>query len=77
MTERGAQSLPMDRLAAALASITAWRLNPEKSVPCPVCGASVLQIVDQSSRPYAEWYALRCPSCGLDHTLNIPLLPPM
>jgi len=34
-------------------------------------------IIDRSARPYAEWYALSCRSCGLDETLHIPLGPPV
>lgn len=59
-----------------MASITAWRLAPDMPATCPVCATAGLQIVDQSARPYAEWYALSCSACDLRHTLHIPLAPP-
>lgn len=68
--------LPPDRIGAALASVSAWRLEPDAPVACPVCGADGLTILDQSARPFAEWYALACPACGLADTLHIPLAPP-
>jgi hypothetical protein len=71
------QTLPPEKMGTALASISAWRLDPEQSVVCPVCSAAGLAIIDQSSRPYAEWYALSCSQCGLDATVHIPLGPPM
>jgi hypothetical protein len=64
-------------MGAALASITAWRIDPEKPVACPVCSALGLHVIDQSARPYAEWYALSCTSCGLEATVHIPLGPPV
>ena len=72
-----AQPLPPSKLGAALASISAWRIEPEQAVACPVCGAFTLAIIDQSARPYAEWYALACASCGLEATVHIPLAPPI
>ena len=60
----------------ALAAVAAWRANPKAAVACPRCGREGLAIVDRSARPYAEWYALSCSSCGLDVTLHIPLTPP-
>jgi hypothetical protein len=71
------QALPPEKMGAALASISAWRLDSEKPVKCPVCSAAGLTIIDQSSRPYAEWYALSCAACGLVATVHIPLGPPM
>lgn len=71
------QDLPADKVATALAAITVWRLDPDQPVTCPACGALGMTIIDQSARPYAEWYALSCMACGLDHTLNIPLAPPI
>jgi predicted RNA-binding Zn-ribbon protein involved in translation (DUF1610 family) len=70
------QSLPPERIKVALAVISAWRLAPDAAAMCPVCGAAGLTIADRSARPYAEWYELRCPACGLDHMLHIPLAPP-
>jgi hypothetical protein len=72
-----AHALPPEKMGAALTSISAWRLDSEKPVACPVCSAVGLTIIDQSSRPYAEWYALSCQQCGLDATVHIPLGPPM
>ncbi len=72
-----ANALPPERLPRALAVINAWRAAPEAPVSCPVCGTLGLTIIDQSARPYAEWYQLNCGSCGLAHTLNIPLGPPV
>ena len=76
--ERRAMSnpLPPERLPAALAFISAWRFNPEQPAVCPVCSAAGLNIIDRSARPYAEWYALICRACDLDHTIHIPLAPP-
>jgi hypothetical protein len=71
-----ATALPPDRMGAALQSITEWRLDAEKPVACPVCTVRGLRIIDQSARPYAEWYALSCSSCGLDANVHIPLAPP-
>lgn len=68
--------LPPEKLGAALAVISAWRTDAEQVVNCPACGAAGLQIVDRSARPYAEWYALVCLACGLDHAVHIPLAPP-
>jgi hypothetical protein len=69
--------LPSDKLRLALQRIAAWRLAAADPVACPVCEASGLEIVDRSTRPYAEWYALSCPSCGLNHTIHIPMAPTM
>ncbi len=71
------QALPPDKLRPALARIAAWRLAPAHPVTCPVCEAPGLDIVDRSTRPYAEWYALSCAGCGLDHTIHIPMAPTM
>lgn len=69
------QSLPPERIKAALGAIATWRTVPDVAVMCPVCGTAGLTIADRSARPYAEWYELNCPACGLDHTLHIPLAP--
>jgi len=71
------QSLPPDKLSTALARIAAWRAAPNEPVACPVCEAVGLEILDQSARPYAEWYALSCAACGLKATINVPLGPPI
>ena len=70
-------TLPSDKLKLALQRIAAWRLAAAEPVVCPVCEASGLEIVDRSTRPHAEWYALSCASCGLDHTIHIPMAPTM
>jgi hypothetical protein len=70
-------SLPAAKLREALARIAGWRLAPFEAVACPVCEEKGLSIEDRSTRPYAEWYALSCPSCGLDHTIHIPMSPTM
>jgi len=71
------KSLPADRLRLALQRIAGWRLAADQAVACPVCEVPGLEIVDRSTRPYAEWYALSCSSCGLDHTIHIPMAPTM
>jgi phage terminase large subunit GpA-like protein len=71
------QSLPADKVRLAIDRINAWRIDPQLSVACPVCEAPGLQILDQSARPYAEWYALSCPACGLTATINVPMSPHM
>ena len=69
--------LPTDKLRVALERIAAWRAGPEGPVACPVCEKAGLVIVDQSARPYSEWYALSCRSCALQATIHIPMAPPM
>lgn len=70
-------SVTADEMPRALAAIARWRSDPEMTVPCPRCGADGLAIADRSARPYAEWYHLSCPGCGLDETVHIPLGPPV
>ena len=67
------RSLPPHKLREALARIAAWRVAPDQPVACPLCEAAWLTILDQSARPYAEWYALSCAACGLKATINVPL----
>ena len=69
--------LPTDKVRLALQRIAAWRLAPDQPVACPVCEAVGLEVVDRSTRPHAEWYALSCPTCGLKHTVHIPMAPTM
>jgi hypothetical protein len=71
------QTLPPDKLRTALARIAGWRAAPDQPVACPLCAAPGLEILDQSARPYAEWYALSCAACGLKATINVPLGPPV
>ena len=61
----------------ALRRVTQWRADPSVAVACPVCEAAGLTIIDRSTRPYAEWYALDCKSCGLNETLNVPMSAPI
>ncbi len=70
-------ALDADQLRGAMARIAAWRADPDRPVACPACGRLGLEIIDRSARPYAEWYALSCGTCGLSETLNIPLGPPL
>jgi hypothetical protein len=63
--------------AALLGLVQAWRLAPETPVPCPVCRQAGIVIIDRSTRPYAEWYQIDCPACGVSETLNVPLGPPV
>ena len=71
------KSLPPGKLREALGRIAAWRLAAAQPICCPVCETPGLEIVDRSTRPYAEWYALNCASCGLGHTIHIPMSPTM
>src|SRR5438128_10333575 len=57
--------------------LVAWRADPDRPIACPACGKGGLSIIDRSARPYAEWYALSCPTCGLAETLHIPLAAPV
>jgi hypothetical protein len=69
------QALPADKVRLALDRISVWRADPGAAVACPVCEAPGLQVLDQSARPYAEWYALSCAACGLTATINVPMSP--
>ena len=69
--------LTAEQQREAAGRIAAWRAEPRQPVACPACGKLGLAIIDRSARPYAEWYALTCPACGLDETLHIPLGPPV
>lgn len=71
------QTLPPEKLAIALQRIAAWRAARDQPAACPVCDALGFSIIDQSARPYAEWYALNCSACGLHDTVHIPLAPPV
>jgi len=53
--------------------VQSWRLSPTKPVTCPSCKTGSLTILDQSSRPYREWYATSCPACGFKKTVAISL----
>jgi hypothetical protein len=71
-----AVDLPAERQSEAFACVAAWRTDPDAVRACPVCAAPGLQITDCSARPYAEWYVLSCPACGLKAKLQIPLRGP-
>lgn len=70
-------ALSVDELQLALKAIALWREDADASPDCPQCGKAGLAIVDQSARPYTEWYHLACRDCGLDETVHIPLGPPV
>lgn len=53
--------------------VNEWRDDPRQPLPCPRCGATGIEIEDRSARPHTEWYAITCPSCGLDEALAIAL----
>ncbi len=59
--------------SALMAVVRAWQVDEVKPVHCPECQTPALEITDQSTRPYREWYALSCPACGFEKTLSIPL----
>jgi len=69
--------LPAERTREALSTIARWRAAPAEPIACPICRAPGLAIVDRSARPHAEWYALSCAACGLEHALHIPLAAPV
>ncbi len=68
--------LTADETREAYRRINVWRAAPSEPVACPACNAPGLVVVDRSSRPYAEWYALSCAVCGLSVTLNVPMSAP-
>lgn len=70
-------ALTADQQRDAARGVARWRADPQQPVACPACGTAGLAIIDQSARPYAEWYALSCLACGLDETLHIALGPPV
>jgi predicted RNA-binding Zn-ribbon protein involved in translation (DUF1610 family) len=71
-----AADLSGERLQLGLAAIAQWRNDPDTAPACPACGTPSLVIIDRSVRPYSEWYALDCPSCGLTATVHVPLAGP-
>ena len=66
------KGLRPENLSDAMAALNAWRQNSGSAVHCPLCGEPGLAVEDHSTRPYAEWYAMTCSSCGFDDTLHIP-----
>lgn len=72
-----AAQLDANETADAMRSVRRWQQQrPAAEVTCPRCSTGGLVIVDQSARPFAEWYKLTCTACGLDATLHAPLAPP-
>ena len=59
-----------------LIRIAAWRQAPASDVACPVCSTTGLSIIDQSARPFVEWYALSCKACGLSEMLQLVMPTP-
>ena len=70
-------ALTADELSRALALIARRQADFEAVLDCPRCGQDGLVLTDRSARPYAEWYHLSCPACGMDETIHIPLGPPV
>ena len=73
---RAVNNLKMDEIAKVMPRITAWRIDPDAPVQCPRCDRPGLSVIDRSARPYAEWYALSCSSCGLEATVHNSLAGP-
>ncbi len=69
--------LSAEQLRVAFQTIASWRLDPDAAAPCPACDQPGLTIIDRSTRPYTEWYALACPVCGLDKTVSMPMAGPL
>ncbi len=57
--------------------ITAWKNDPAAELACPKCFHPGIKLVDQSARPYAEWFELSCDQCGLAVALHLPQAPRM
>jgi C4-type Zn-finger protein len=56
-----------------IALVRTWRGNETRPVTCPCCQAPGLEIHDRSARPYREWYAISCNSCGFEKTVSVAL----
>ncbi len=67
------KALPPEKVRLAYDRVRQYRDSGGKPVACPLCEEMALKIIDQSARPYVEWYHLTCEACGLEATLNIPL----
>lgn len=76
MTERRVVGTP-EWTRAALVSVAAHRSNPDRATECPTCLKPGLCVTDRSVPPHAQWFVLSCAACGLQHTLHIPMAPPM
>jgi transcription elongation factor Elf1 len=45
-------------------------------IACPACESAGLSVVDQSARPFVEWYKLTCKACGLSENLQLVMPAP-
>ena len=61
-----------DEVRVLMRRVRIWESDKSKPANCPLCDAPGMGIVDQSSRPYSEWYHVTCPRCGLDDKIHIP-----
>jgi hypothetical protein len=53
--------------------VRVWRRDETQLVACPACAGLGLDITDRSARPYREWYALSCKSCGFTRNVGVSL----
>jgi hypothetical protein len=60
-----------------VALVRQWRREEGRPVACPCCAGIGLEIADRSARPYREWYALSCSSCGFSRTVGVSLAAPI
>lgn len=60
-----------DIMRVCIRRIRIWESEKSKPANCPLCEAPGMSIVDQSSRPYSEWYHVSCSHCGLDDKIHI------
>jgi hypothetical protein len=70
------RKLDVSQQKEALLRNATWRQNPALQVTCPACDTSGPLITDQSARPFVEWYALSCKSCGLSEMLQLVMAMP-
>jgi transcription elongation factor Elf1 len=61
----------------ALGRIQRKRRDATYEIECPLCDSPEFTFRDCSARPYAEWYVVACPHCGLDDRITVPLCPQM
>ena len=59
-----------------LRRIAEWKRESGGEIACPACNAEGLSVVDQSARPFVEWYKLTCRACGLSETLQLVMPTP-
>lgn len=60
-----------DVMRVAMRRIRLWEGDKSKLPNCPLCEAPGMTVVDQSARPYSEWYRVTCSHCGLEDTIHI------